>query len=293
MKEISERRPLIDSMGGIEGEDSTAEYVKRGEVLSSMKGREVQKKEVEEVADVSSSTAHRILNRYIDEGVVEKKGAGVYALTPTGEEVAHEVETFRDAISNTKRLSTVIEAADSHGTEFDPKPFKKGTVVASKPENPYEPGRRCLEIFRETDELRLLVVSTATPRFWKEKQRLVAEGRETEIVCPEEVIEASLDTISRDVVEGVVSNMDIRVHDDPPFSIALFDERVGVGGHDDNGKLEIFADTDDEEAYEWGERVYERYRDESVPMFDRFDANEVFDRIEFERREIVNEISSN
>jgi predicted transcriptional regulator len=122
--------------------------------------------------------------------------------------------------------------------------------------------------------------------FWEEKQRLVAEGRETEIVCPEEIVETSLDTVSRDTVAGLVRNMDIRVHDSPPFSVALFDDRVGVGGHADDGKLEVFADTDDDDAYEWGERVYERYREGSVPMFDRFDADEVFDRLGFEAEEM-------
>jgi predicted transcriptional regulator len=265
---------------------SVVKYVERGEVLSSMREGGMRKDEIEKVAGVSSSTAHRILSRYIKDGIAERKEPGVYALTPTGEEVAREVEMFRDGVSNIKKLSTVIESADRHGVEFDPEPFKRGVVATSTSEHPYEPGRRCLEVFRETDELRLLVVSTATPRFWKEKQSLVAEGRETEIICPEDIVETSLDTISRDTVEGLIRNMDIRVHDDPPFSITLFDERIGVGGHADDGKLEVFADTDDAEAYEWGERVYERYREESDAMFDRFDADEVFDRLNFEMEEI-------
>lgn len=269
---------------GGESEDcaSMVKYVERGDILSSMKKSKLSKSEVKEIEGVSSSTAHRILNRYIEEGVVERTGPGVYALTPMGEGVAREVERFREGVSNIRRLSSVIEAAEEHCIDFNPDPFKGGVVAASSRERPYAPGRRCLEVFRETDKLRLLVVSTATPRFWREKQRLVSEGRETEIVCPEGVVEASLDTISRDVVEGIVRNMDVRVHDSPPFSIALFDERVGVGGHTDDGKLEVFADTDDTEAYEWGECVYESYREESDPMFDRFDAEEVFDKIDFE-----------
>jgi len=273
-------------MKGGEPTERAVKYVERAEVLGSMKEGEMRKEDVEEVAGVSSSTAHRILNGYMEDGVVERRGAGVYALTATGEEVAREVERFRDGVSNIKELSTVIESADEDGIGFDPEPFKRGVVKSSTPERPYEAGRRCLEVFRETDELRLLVVSTATPMFWEEKQRLVAEGRETEIVCPEEIVETSLDTVSRDIVDGLVRNMDVRVHDDVPFSIALFDERIGVGGHADDGKLEVFADTDDADAYEWGERVYESYREESDRMFDRFDADEVFGRLDFEAEKL-------
>lgn len=285
---------LCEHMGTRQTESGYKEasrYLDKGELLSRMAREEATgKKDLKETLDASESTVHRKLNTLIEDGVVERKSHGEYSLTATGEEVTRELERFRDGVSNIKELSTVIESADTHGVEFDPEPFKNGVVAPLTPKNPYEPGRRCLEVFRETDELRLLVVSTATPRFWKEKQRLVSEGRETEIVCPEGVVEASLDTVSRDIVGGLVRNMDIRVHDDVPFSIALFDERVGVGGHGDDGKLEVFADTDDEDAYEWGEGIYERYRRESDPMFERFDAEEVFDRLGFEGRQVANEV---
>lgn len=269
------------------GYEEVSGYVDRGELLSSMSGDgTLTKDEVEEVLGSSESTAHRKLNELIEDGVVERRGHGEYGLTATGEEVAHEVERFRSGVSGTKELSTVIESADEHGVDFDPEPFRRGVVAPSTPERPYQPGRRCLEVFRGADELRLLVVSTATPMFWEEKQRLVAEGRETEIVCPERVVESSLETVSRDIVGGLVRKMDVRVHDSPPFSVALFDDRVGIGGHAEDGKLEVFADTDDDGAYDWGERVYERYREDSAPMFDRFDADEVFERLGFEPREV-------
>jgi predicted transcriptional regulator len=270
---------------GTDNDGCLTEYVRRERVLASMREGAVERSRVEEIAGVSSSTAHRILSSLIDDGIVERADPGEYRLTPTGEVVAREVESFRDGVSKVRSLGTVIESADRRGVGFDTEPFKRGTVAASTPKNPYRPGERCLELLRETDQLRLLVVSTATPMFWEEKQRLVAEGRKTEIVCPEAVVETSLDTVSEETVEGLVRNMDIRVHDNPPFSVALFDDRVAVGGHADDGRLEVFADTEDDEAYAWGERVYERYRDESDGMFERFDTEEVFERIGFRVQE--------
>jgi predicted transcriptional regulator len=249
-------------------------------VLRSMLGGDVRRQEVEEAAGVSSSTVNRILNRFIRDGLAKRTKPGEYELTPTGEAVAKETSSFRDTVECMRELKPVTESARDEG--FDPGLFADGVVVTPTEEKPYEPARRFVEVFRETDSLRLLVVSTATPMFSEEKQRLIARGKETEVVCPEEIVETSMRTVPRDIVGGLVENLTLRVHDDPPFSVALFDDRVGVAGHDDDGRIEVFADTDDDEAYGWGEDVYERYLRESDGLFERFDPREVSERLDFD-----------
>jgi len=273
--------------GDTENCGSLTEYVERWEVLASMTEGRTKKEEIESVAGVSASTAYRILDRFVEEGIVERTNPGKYRLTPTGEAVTGEVGRFRERVSAVKDLAPVTESADDEGIEFDPSLFEDAVVATPTTEKPYEPARRFVEVFRETDELRLLVVSTATPMFSEEKQRLIAGGKETEVICPESIVETSIETVPRDTVEGLVENLTLRVHDDPPFSVALFDDRVGVGGHGDGGRLKIFADTDSDEAYDWGERVYERYRDESDDMFERFDIDEVFERLGFEQEQVA------
>lgn len=261
------------------------------EALVSMSDGGARKEEVEGLAEVSSSTAHRILDGFMQEGLVERLDTGVYGLTPTGEAVTEEVTGLRERVESLRELEPVTESADDEGIEFDPRLFADGVVVTPTPEKPYEPARRFMEVFREAESLRLLVVSTATPVFSEEKQRLIAEGKETEVLCPESIVEASMRTVPQEIVGGLIENLTLRVYDDPPFSVALFDDRVGVAGHDDDGRLEVFADTDSREAYEWGERVYEKYLNESEAMFDRFDADGVFSRLGFEKEE--NELRPN
>ncbi|MDY6779161.1 MAG: helix-turn-helix domain-containing protein, partial [Halobacteria archaeon] len=257
-------------------------------VLRSMRSGSVTRSEVEEIADVSSSTAHRILSSLIDNGLVEKRKNREYVPTPLGEEIIQEVRGFRENTETATRLNQILESAESEGVDFDPRYFSEGEVVVSSPEEPYGPARRFMEVFRETDSLRLLVVSTSSPMFSEEKQKLIAEGRETEVVCPRSIVEATMETIPKEIIEDMMRNLTVHVHDEPPFSVALFDDRVGVGGHDrEKGTLEVFADTENEEAYEWGEEIYERYLEESDRMFERFDIEEVIEHLNFDAEEYL------
>lgn len=54
----------------------------------------------------------------------------------------------------------------------------------------------------------------------------------------------------------------LSTHEDLPFGLAIFDDRIGLGGYDpDSGMLRVFVDTDDPDAREWALQRYERYRE--------------------------------
>jgi predicted transcriptional regulator len=273
--------------GESDAEVLVSDCFERRRLMDAFLDGSLETSDIEEIAGVSSSTAHRIKNKLVGKGMVEESERGVYDLTRTGEAIAHELESFCDSVENIRKLRPVLESTRDRGVSFDPSLFDGGVITTASQERPYEPARRFMDIFRETDELRLVVVSTATPIFSEEKQRMIAEGKETEVVCPESVVEVSIETVPHDIIDGLIENLTLRVHDDLPFSVALFDDRVGVAGHADDGTIKVFADTDDDEAYAWAERVYERYREESVEMFERFDINELSERFGFKPEEVL------
>lgn len=54
----------------------------------------------------------------------------------------------------------------------------------------------------------------------------------------------------------------LSAHDDLPSGLAIFDDRIGLGGYDaDSGMLPAFVDTDDPDAREWALKRHERYRE--------------------------------
>jgi predicted transcriptional regulator len=266
-----------------------SDCVERYRVVGALLDGPIGTAEMGEVAGVSSSTAHRIKNDLVHKGLIEERPGGLYGLTPTGEVVAREVEELREAIDRVGKLRPILESTRGRDAEFYPSMFEDAVVVTPGPESPYAPTRRFMEVFRETEQLRLVVVSTATPMFSEEKQRMIAEGKKTHAVCTESVVETTIETLPSEagIVEDLIRNLNVHVHDDPPFSVALFDDRVGVAGHAENGKIEVFADTDDAEAYEWGEGFFERYLEEAEGMFKRFDVGDIAERLDFDPEEFL------
>jgi predicted transcriptional regulator len=275
-----------------DAEDVLSECVGRCHVVRSLLDAPMSTEELGNIAEVSSSTAHRIKNKFVRKGLIEQRDDGLYGLTPTGEAVARKIDETHEAVEKIEKLRSVLESTRGRETEFDPSMFEDAVVETPNPENPYAPARRFMEVFRETEELRLVVVSTATPMFSEKKQRMIANGKTTHAVCPESIVETTIETLPSGIVDGLIRNLTVHIHDDPPFSVALFDDRVGVAGHADDGRIEVFADTADDEAYEWGERYYERHLEEAEGMFERFDVVELAERLEFDPEKALAESPS-
>jgi len=277
---------------GLDAEEILSDCVERCYLVRVLLDGPMETAEIGEVAGVSSSTAHRIKNSFAGKDLIEERDDGLYGLTPTGEAVARKVEETHEAVGRVERLKPVLESTRGRDVEFQPSMFEDAVVETPNPERPYAPAQRFMEAFRETEELRLVVVSTATPMFSEKKQRMIADGKTTHAVCPESIVETTIETLPPEIVDGLIRNLTVHVHDDPPFSVALFDERVGVAGHADDGKIEVFADTDDEEAYEWGEKFYERHLEDAEGMFERFDVGELAERLDFDPEEAIEQIPS-
>lgn len=229
-------------------------------VLRALSDGAADRSEVEDTTGVSASTAYRALSSFAERGLV-KKDSGVYRLTPVGDCFLDEIQGFRDAVGNVARTRRIADAVPDE-VGFEPSLFADGTVTVSDAEEPYDPERRFMSVVRGADEVRFLGVSSVVPVALRESGRIASEGGAVEIVCPEEVAAANEGRIPTD--EGAGGSVSVLVHDDLPATVALVDERVCLGAHDrDRDMLVSVADTDNPDAYEWGEGVYERYRAEA------------------------------
>jgi len=91
----------------------------------------------------------------------------------------------------------------------------------------------------------------------------------TEIIDPPRAARHILSTYPEHCSEPLESeNLAVRVHDDvPPYGIALFDQRIGISGHNpDSGTVRALIDTDAPETREWAESTYDTYRRNSRPL---------------------------
>lgn len=247
-------------------EKTLLDCVRHEGVMRELADGSAGKKEVEEAAGVSGSTAYRLLGSLVDRGLAEKEGAGAYRLTPVGEAVLDETSRFCETVERIVSMRKIVSSTQGTGVDFDPSLFKHGIVTISENKEPYAPARRLAGLTeeREEDGVRLLAASGASAVFFGGQQLPEPQGKRFEVVCPKTVADNCLEGSTEEKVTGTEDAVSVRVHEDPPLTVALFDERVAVGAHDsEKGTLEVLVDTGSREAYGWCEGVYERYKDES------------------------------
>ncbi|WP_435345193.1 helix-turn-helix transcriptional regulator [Haloarchaeobius sp. HRN-SO-5] len=249
-------------------DDSTlVELLKRRAVFGVLDGDACTKTELADELDVSKATAHRIIASFTEKGLITQPD-GEYELTPYGHRIGTHVAAFHDGVARTTRLEPLFELLADAGVAFDPDAFAGATMTRAEPGDPYRPVRRFVDLVAETTTLRGLDTTSIAPVYVERIHEAIAAGMETTAVYETGVVERlaeSYPDLATDAFEQ--DNLTIFVVDELPFGLTLFDDRVGVGGYDDElGTLAFYADTDEVDALEWGEELFERYRDEAVEV---------------------------
>ncbi len=104
----------------------------------------------------------------------------------------------------------------------------------------------------------------------------VFEETETEIIYLPAIVEKLVETYPAQASEAIErGHLALRTRDDLPYGLAIFDDRVGIGGYDEStGQMQVFVDTESPIAREWAERVYASVRADSEPLEGRFGAGD-------------------
>jgi hypothetical protein len=120
-----------------------------------------------------------------------------------------------------------------------------------------------MSLVESTDRLRGFDVATIAPGNVGTIYERIVGGMVTDICYPGHVVETIVESAPERSAEAAASgNLTLRVAEDVPCGLALFDDRVGLGGYDpETGALCAFVDTDDPEAYAWAEGEFERVRE--------------------------------
>ncbi|MFC6837721.1 helix-turn-helix transcriptional regulator [Halomarina ordinaria] len=241
--------------------------VRRAPLLAALRTEPHDRRDLQAALDVSKPTVHRATRSLADHGLVEREN-GHYRLTAAGHVVAERVDDLARAGRAARRLDPLLEVVDPEALGLRVEHFAGATVTSAAPGTPYRPVERFMSLVEGTDSLRGFDTATVAPMHVEGIYERIVDGMETDIVYLPSVVESILESNPERGAAAVESgNLTLSVHEAVPCGLALFDERVGVGGYDpETGTLSVFVDTDDPAAYEWGEALYERYREESTPL---------------------------
>ncbi|WP_254544528.1 helix-turn-helix transcriptional regulator [Halomarina pelagica] len=243
------------------------ELVRRSPMLDALRGGRLDRRELEARLNVSRATGHRHTRSLGEMSLIERTG-GTFALTALGEAVADAVSTFETNGRTALVLAPALEAIRETTTDFDVGIFADTTVTSAERGDAYGPMTRFVSLLEETETLRGFDTFSIAPTYAGEFQQRILDGMETEIIDPPAVTENVMNSYPEKCVQVCASeHFTLWIHDDLPYGLAIFDDRVGIGVRDTDARtLRAFVDTDSAAAREWAEAVYESYRNEAVRL---------------------------
>jgi hypothetical protein len=181
---------------------------------------------------------------------------------------------FEANVRTAHRLTPLLECICDDHREFVVEPFVDATVTVAAPDNPYQPVERFLALVRESGTFRGFNTTHMAPLVLGEFHQQVFEETETEIIYLPGIVATLFETYPEQASTAIDrGHLTLRTRDDLPYGLALFDDRIVIGGYDEvTGLMQVFVDTDATIAREWAERVYAAIKADSDLLADRTDA---------------------
>ncbi|WP_306052526.1 helix-turn-helix transcriptional regulator [Natronococcus wangiae] len=247
--------------------DELIDVIRHGPLLRALLAEPLDRREIESTLEVSKATSHRFV-RWLEAQGYGERVDGRYRLTGLGETVAHGVSKFEAYLRTARRLDPLFEYICEDHDEFVVEPFADATVTVATPADPYAPVARFLELLRESERFRGFNTTHMIPPGLDATGEGLLENRSVELIYRPDTVETLREDRETNLDDAIdEGNVAIRTRDALPYGLALFDERIGVGGYDEEtGTMRVFVDTDTAIAREWATHVFERIRADSEPL---------------------------
>lgn len=247
--------------------DDMIDVIRHGPLLRALLAEPLDRRDLESALAVSKATSHRFVRWLEAEGYGERVDDR-YQLTGLGETVAYGVCKFEAYLRTARRLDPLFEYICEDHDEFVVEPFTDATVTVATPGDPYAPVVRFQKLLRESERFRGFNTTHMIPPGLDATTDRLLENRSVELIYRPDTVETLREnregTLDDAIEEG---NVAIRTRDALPYGLALFDDRIGVGGYDqETGTMRVFVDTDTAIAREWATHVFEGIRADSEPL---------------------------
>ncbi|MFW5905923.1 MAG: helix-turn-helix transcriptional regulator [archaeon] len=257
----------LDAAGDRVDTDLLGDIVRHGPVLEALIEGPLDRREIEARLDVSRATSHRYV-QWLDEQEFVEKVDGRFQLTWRGAVIAEEVLRFEANVQTTHRMTPLLDAVCEDHRDFILEPFVDATITVAEPDDPYRPVERFISLVDESESFRGFNTTHMAPPVLGEFHQQIFDRTDTEIIYLPHIAEKLFETYPRQAADAVEhGHLTVRTRADLPYGLALFDDRVGIGGYDEEtGLMQVFVDTDSPIALEWAERVYASVRVDSDPV---------------------------
>lgn len=223
--------------------------------------------DIQDALGVSRSTAFRVVNTFESLGLISRRN-GTYELTPFGDVVHSETSRAIGTIRTARSLSPLLGELEATEEPIGISAFDGATVTELEPGDPYKPMRRFLSLTEDTSRIREFTPTTPDPAYQNTLYDRVRDDLSVAVLYPPSAVDQLRqedgDEFERAIEEG---KFHVRVGDPPGFRLVVTDERVYVGGYnDDESFLQLVADTADPAVQEWATRCFETHWERGTPF---------------------------
>lgn len=239
----------------------------RVEVLDTLAERPQSRADLRTMTGASSSTIRRLLCEFEERCWIERN-EHEYEATPLGGFVAEGLMALLGRMETERTLRAVWRWFPTEEIGFDVELFADAVVTVPEFGSPDRTAGRFAELVKETETIRTFA-PTSIKSDMEVLVRNVVDGMEWELICPSDLIEATL-TVRPEQTSAAIESGNLTllsIDDDLPCACAIFDDRVALGGFDrETGIIRVIIDTDAPEARRWAEELYNSYRRDARPL---------------------------
>ncbi|WP_336036697.1 helix-turn-helix transcriptional regulator [Halobacterium yunchengense] len=253
------------------GEDSDAVDVlvfalERRRALDALADGGGTRGDVEDALGVSRSTAHRVVTELASLDLAVRRD-GRYELTSFGRVVAHEASRAARTVAVADRLAPLLETFEHASERIELQHFDDASVTTPEPGDPYRPMRRLLDLVEDAARVVEFAPTMPEPAYLRALYDCAQSGLDADVLYPPEVV----DRLEREHEGALVRALNdgalaLRVADVPAFRLVVADDRVYLGGYNEDASgLRVVADTDAADAVEWARACFRRHWRAATP----------------------------
>lgn len=251
-------------------EEVMAVVARRGDVLRTLGGEGVSKRDLVAELDVSRSTVDRAVRELEGIGLAERTPDGCRR-TLAGELALREYGRFVDRIDGVMGSRELL-AELPPGTPLDAAMLDGGDVVRPERHSPNLPVDRLNDLVSRADRVRAFAPAVFPQQVETYRRGIVEGGMEVRIAVSRDAVERLVSRYRDELADALdTDRLRVRVAAaDLPYSLTVADTPTGteVGQlvYGDDGTVKGFVGNDGPDAVEWAEREVRRRWERATPL---------------------------
>jgi predicted transcriptional regulator len=234
------------------------EAIRRAPILVSLQQESVAASELSNKVDMSRSTIHRAVKSLDEYDIIEESG-GTYELTSLGEILAREIQMFGTRANIAHSLRDFLNPVEVNSERIPLEHFGDAKTTRRTSRQPHATIHRIIKLIEDAESPKMFS-TVISPVYVGVGYRKMMDGMKIEAIFDREVIDIMALEYPEKAYESVsTGNFDLYAHDGLPFELLIFEDKIGLAAHNENGNAEILIECEDTSAIEWAENVYSEH----------------------------------